>query len=189
MWRASERANAESMRRACEERMWGVCEEWVCEWEETACGLCVRCVWRVCVSERETHSSVYEWESTGKEKHSVQENAECVQPWAESEWAREKESREWQRRETLSLEKLSASLYPKSSLCIFIMYLPDIPASSWELPSCIDAGPWHSVAPRSWDSELEDLAKSPSPLLLMSSGKVPTWEPWSPWPETSAEKG
>jgi hypothetical protein len=29
-------------------------------------------------------------------------------------------------RETLSLEKLPVSLYPKSSLCIFIMCLPDI---------------------------------------------------------------
>jgi hypothetical protein len=59
------------------------------------------------------------------EKQSVhrQENAECVQPQA----AREKER---EKRATLSLGKLTVSLYTKSSLCLFIMLLPDIPASS-----------------------------------------------------------
>jgi hypothetical protein len=33
-------------------------------------------------------------------------------------------------RETLSLEKLPVSFYPKCSFCIFIIYLPDIPAPS-----------------------------------------------------------
>jgi hypothetical protein len=43
---------------------------------------------------------------------------------------RERTENEREGRETLSLEKLLVSLYQKSSLYIFIMYLPDIRASS-----------------------------------------------------------
>jgi hypothetical protein len=35
---------------------------------------------------------------------------------------------------------LPVSFYPKCSFCIFIIYLPDIPAPSWELQSCVEAG-------------------------------------------------
>jgi hypothetical protein len=78
---------------------------------------------------------VYEHENSKKEKligekQRAQENEESVQPQAAKEGAREKDSRQRERRETLSLEKWSVSLYPKSSLCVFIMNLTNIPASS-----------------------------------------------------------
>ena len=148
MRRASRKQVESWVRRGCEVCMECVCV-CVCVWErererretdrqtgrqteierkEHAC--CV-CVWCVCRSMRV------------QEKKSAQEKAECVQPQAVSKWMRGRAESEREERETLSLEKLPVSLYPKTTLCIFIMRLPDIPASSWELGSCVKAGPWH----------------------------------------------
>jgi hypothetical protein len=102
------------------ERMWGMDGECVCEWKESACGVCVRCVWSVCDSVSGMHRGVYECKSSRKEnitgrKQSSQENAVCADSSCQqmSEWERERAENEREEREPLSLEKLPVSLYPK----------------------------------------------------------------------------
>ena len=69
---------------------------------------------------------------SAQEKSRVRRRMQCVCPLKlrVDERERKRAENEREERETLSLEKLPVSLYPKSSLCIFIMHLPDIPASS-----------------------------------------------------------
>ena len=151
MRRASERANAESMKKECEERMWRVSEERMwrvseermwgvygeCVWVKEECMWCVweRWVWRVYVRVKGEHTEVcmsvrVQERKSAQEKGGVHKRMQCVQPQAASEWERKTAENEGEERETLSLEKLPVSLYPKSNLYIFIMRLLDIPAFS-----------------------------------------------------------
>lgn len=142
------------MIRAWEKWVKKECEVWgeVCVWEkgQRMWGVCVRvkgwCMWYVW--------DVYEdwaWEWKGNdwrclgvwemEKSRVhRRKAECTKEYIicadlRCEWVsrRERRQRVREKREIVSIEKLPVSLYPKSCLCIFIVCLPDIPASSWEL--------------------------------------------------------
>ena len=73
-----------------------------------------------------------------QEKKSTQEKSRehkrmqsvCSLKLRANELERKRAENEREKRETLSLEKLPVSLYPKSRVCIFIMYLPDFSASS-----------------------------------------------------------
>jgi hypothetical protein len=99
------------------------------------CKMYVQCV---CESERGTHRGVCE--SSRKEKHTGEKQraqkrmlSVCSLQLRANEPERKKAENEREVRETLSLEKLPVSLYPKNSLCVLIMRLPDIPASSCKL--------------------------------------------------------
>jgi hypothetical protein len=91
----------------------------------------VMCVKSVCDSERGIHRGVYECESLRREKHTGEKTVhrECSVFRLTLQANKQERVRE-KKRERLSLEKLPVSLYPKGSPCIFIMCLPDIPASS-----------------------------------------------------------
>ena len=68
-----------------------------------------------------------------EEEQSEQEKAECVQPQTVGEQMSEREGEQRMREKRWKLQALKICLSvctQKSSLCIFIMRLPDIPASS-----------------------------------------------------------
>ena len=94
--------------------------------------ICVKCVrvkgecTEVCMSVR-----VQEKKSTQeKSREDRRMQSVCSLKLRAYEPERKRAEDEREERETLSLENLPVSLYPKCSLCIFIMCLPDIPASS-----------------------------------------------------------
>ena len=103
-----EREHEKSMWRVSEERMWGVYGECVCEWKESACGLCEiceRCVWRVCVTVKGEHTEVCMSVRVQEKKKAQEKSREhkrmqsvCSLKLRANE-QEEKESREWERRE------------------------------------------------------------------------------------------
>ena len=94
--------------------------------------MCEMCVKSVCESERGIHRGVYECESLRRE--STQEKKQCTRECSVCRLMlqanKQERVREKREKGLKSLEKLPVSLYPKGSPCIFIMHLPDIPASS-----------------------------------------------------------
>ena len=100
----------------------------VCLWEKGECMWCVWCMW------------VAVWEFKKTKAH--RRKTECTGEWwvcTVSSCTQVSKS-ERDERETLCPEKLSVTLYPQSTLCIFIINLPDIPAFSLKHLFCVEAG-------------------------------------------------
>ena len=89
----------------------------------------VRCV---CESERGTRRGVFKKRKAHRRKaESTRECSVCSLKLQANECEREQRMREKREKETLNLEKIASQLVsPKISLCLFIMHLPDIPASN-----------------------------------------------------------
>ena len=114
----------------------------VCVSERRVHVVCVRCVCTVCErvkgERREMCMSIRVQGKRSTQEKSREHRRECrvcaassCERMSEEEEKRERErEREQKMRKRESLEKLPVSLYSKTSLCVFIMHLPDIPASS-----------------------------------------------------------
>ena len=104
----------------------------------------VKCVWDVCkdcVWKGNTQRCVWVWDLK-KRRVYRRITGVCSLKLQANEREKNRAETEREGRETLRLESLPVSQSPKSSLCIFIMCLPDIPTFSWEDQSCFEAGTW-----------------------------------------------
>lgn len=141
-WESECREYEKGMWRVSEEIKWGVYGEYVCELKKSTCHMSVKCVWDVCkdcVWKGNTHRCVWVWDLK-KRRVYRRITGVCSLKLQANEREKNRAETEREGRETLSLESLPVSQSPKSSLCICIMCLPDIPTFSWEDQSCFEAG-------------------------------------------------